>query len=176
MKRASMVVVGVIFAATAVVHGCSSSEGTGTSDAGVDARGGESTGQSCAAPSECYPAIDGAALAGEAVCLDRVSGGYCTHLCKVDTDCCAVPGECKTGIAQVCSPFESTGQNMCFLSCEAADLRPAPDGGAVLDEATYCTTYAGRDFKCRSSGGGNKNRKVCVPGGTSATDASTDGG
>src|SRR5882672_1003614 len=70
----------------------------------------EQTGQACTAPSECFLGTDGAALmGGPAVCLDRVPGGYCTHLCTADTDCCAVPGECRTSYPQVCSPFESMG-------------------------------------------------------------------
>jgi len=157
----------VTAAAVALVgYGCSS---TATSaDAGADAAGPETTGQSCTAASQCYPGLDAAAFEGQVMCLDRVAGGYCTHLCTTDKGCCALAGECETGIKEVCSPFESTGQNMCFLSCEPEDLRPAPDGGAVLDESAYCAAYAGRDFKCRSSGGGSKNRKVCVPSGTSS--------
>jgi hypothetical protein len=128
----------------------------------------ENTGQTCQNVADCYPRIEAGSLSGEAQCLDRVPGGYCTHLCKTDADCCAVPGECKLGLKQVCSPFESTGQMMCFLSCEEEDVRNAPDGGVGpdggdLDDTTYCTTYASTGFNCRSSGGGNKNRKVCVP-------------
>ncbi len=119
----------------------------------------ENAGQSCAAPAECYPKLDGGALRGGAIqCLTRVTGGYCTHLCTADSDCCAVPGECVGNYRQVCAPFESTGQKMCFLSCEAADIAAA---GAT--EANYCQTYAHPAFGCRSTGGGSENRKVCVP-------------
>jgi hypothetical protein len=122
----------------------------------------EHAGQSCTAPAQCYAGVDGGSIRGEVQCLTRVPGGYCTHLCESDADCCAVPGECKSGLKQVCSPFESTGQKMCFLSCEAGDLRPAPDGG-TLDDNAFCVTYATTGFSCRSSGGGRQNRKVCVP-------------
>src|SRR5688500_13782603 len=49
----------------------------------------ENAGMPCDMPSECYPEVadeDLAAL-GELVCLDRVPGGYCTHLCTTDADC-----------------------------------------------------------------------------------------
>lgn len=122
----------------------------------------EYVGQSCAEPAECYPGIDAGALRGDVECLARVPGGYCTHLCETDADCCAVPGECKTGFKQVCAPFESTGKMMCFLSCERGDLHPAADG-SELDDTQYCRAYASPEFGCRSTGGGSKNRKVCVP-------------
>jgi len=128
----------------------------------------ENTGQTCKAPVDCYPGIDAGTLAGEVKCLDRVEGGYCTHLCNTDDDCCAVPGECKAGLKQVCAPFESTGQRMCFLSCEEKDIRAAGDAGTLpdggeLDETAYCTRYTSSAFACRSTGGGSENRKVCVP-------------
>lgn len=122
----------------------------------------EYAGQSCAAPTDCYPNLEAGALQGEVQCLTRVPGGYCTHLCETDDDCCAVPGECQTGFKQVCAPFESTGQMMCFLSCERPDLHDLPDGG-VLDDTGYCQAYASPELRCRSTGGGSKNRKVCVP-------------
>jgi hypothetical protein len=142
-----------------------------------DGRGPEQTGQSCKTAADCYPSLDGGTLLGKVMCLDRVTGGYCTHLCQSDADCCAVPGECLTGFKQVCSPFESTGQMMCFLSCEAVDLHVAPDAGAdaaVLEATAYCQAYATSEFICRSSGGGSKNRKVCVPGGGGAGDAALE--
>jgi len=123
----------------------------------------EQAGQSCTAPTQCYASIEAGALKGGAVqCLDRVPGGYCTHLCTSDADCCAVPGECRTGFKQVCAPFESTGQQMCFLSCEDADVTGAPDAGTT-DATTYCQRFANSAFGCRSTGGGKNNRKVCVP-------------
>jgi hypothetical protein len=121
--------------------------------AGCDDDGeGENTGQACDEPADCYAGIDPAELHGTVVCMDRVPGGYCTHLCTADADCCAVAEECRTGFPQVCAPFESTGQNYCFLSCEG-----------VADEATFCQANAGPAFTCRSTGGGATNRKVCVP-------------
>jgi hypothetical protein len=118
--------------------------------------GGEQAGQPCETTADCYPDIDPAKLQGEVQCLDKVTGGYCTHLCETDDDCCAVAGECRGGHPQVCAPFESAGQKMCFLSCEAKDL-------GDLDEATFCQENAGADFGCRSTGGGNENRKICSP-------------
>jgi hypothetical protein len=139
----------------------SSSSGSG-GGGGVDRP--DETGAACEAPSDCYPDVPEGELAGEALCLDQIRGGYCTHLCESDADCCSAEGECNSEIAQVCSPFESTGQNMCFLSCEDEDLVAAPGDEGPVDEQEFCQREAGRDFTCRSSGGGAANRKICVPG------------
>jgi hypothetical protein len=121
--------------------------------------GPTNTGQSCSTAEQCYPGVKDGALLGEAVCLDRVEGGYCTHHCSQDSDCCAAAGECAGNHAEVCGPFESTGELYCFLSCEAEDF-----SGTTIDDAdVYCQTYAGPAFHCRSTGGGSSNRKVCVP-------------
>ncbi|MDB4993503.1 MAG: hypothetical protein JWM74_935 [Myxococcaceae bacterium] len=153
----------------------STSSTDASTSADVGPRGGELVGQSCTTPAECYSGIaDGSTVKGEVKCLDRVTGGYCTHLCTTDADCCAVPGECKTGFKQVCGPFESTGQMMCFLSCETSDLHQLPEAGAdasPVDDNAYCQAYAGGEFACRSTGGGKNNRKVCVPGGGGTSDA-----
>jgi hypothetical protein len=117
------------------------------------------TGQSCASADQCYPGVKAGELLGEAVCLDKVTGGYCTHHCTQDSDCCAAAGECTGGHAEVCGPFESTGELYCFLSCEDADLEKTQ----LVDGDQYCQTYAGAGFGCRSTGGGSENRKVCVP-------------
>lgn len=117
----------------------------------------EQTGAACAVPGDCYREAKGP-LRGEVMCLRRVEGGYCTHLCQMDSDCCAVEGECKTRLPQVCSPFESTGQRMCFLSCEPATV-------GDKDPNVFCQENAHKSFVCRSTGGGAANRRVCVPGG-----------
>ena len=123
------------------------------------------TGSFCETADECFPDVAEGELLGEAICLDRVDDGYCTHECTVDEDCCAVEGECTLDARQVCSPFESTGTMMCFLSCEGSDLAAAEDwDDPPEDESDYCQKGAGADFICRSSGGGAANRKVCVPG------------
>ncbi|MEZ4221391.1 MAG: hypothetical protein R3B13_10740 [Polyangiaceae bacterium] len=142
-----------------VGSGCGSDD-DGDGNGGSAGTGGrpEQTGAACDTPNDCYPDVaDRTAIQGEVQCLDRVRDGYCTHQCTDDAECCAADGECKTGIKQVCSPFESTGLKMCFLSCESADR-----GG--VDEQEYCQSKAGPEFICRSSGGGSQNRKVCVPG------------
>jgi hypothetical protein len=115
----------------------------------------EHAGSACGVAGDCYKGLK-TAPKGEVMCLTRVEGGYCTHLCQIKTDCCAVEGECKSGIPQTCAPFESTGQRMCFLSCEPADIGNA-DGNA------YCQQNAHKSFICRSTGGGSENQKVCVP-------------
>lgn len=116
----------------------------------------ENAGSSCNDESDCYPELDPADLQGTVVCMDRVTGGYCTHTCNDDNDCCAVPGECETGHPQVCAPFESATARYCFLSCERADI-------GSYEENAYCHEFAHTLFNCRSSGGGSDNRKVCVP-------------
>jgi hypothetical protein len=120
----------------------------------------EQTGQACMNEGQCYPGLDAATfMGGPAVCLPVTGGGYCTHKCTADTDCCAVPGECKTSFPQVCSPFESQPDKYCILSCEDAQVSDA----GVADANTFCATYAHVGFTCRSSGGGSQNRKVCMP-------------
>jgi hypothetical protein len=116
---------------------------------------GSATGTACDVASECFPGVVDGGLLGDPICLDRVEGGYCTHTCDTDADCCAAEGECPPDHQpQVCAPFESTGGMYCFLSCEGVE-----DGDA------FCAEYAHRDFVCRSTGGGSDNRKVCVPNG-----------
>jgi hypothetical protein len=158
----------------------------GKSDEGADPGGASSgsggsgviqpgeTGSVCETASDCFPDVAAAgasgALQGEAMCLERVRGGYCTHTCQEDTDCCAVSGECTGSHPQVCSPFESTDVKMCFLTCEEADIAAVGAGGAggasgnVDSDQAYCQRFAGSSFICRSSGGGKENRKICVPG------------
>lgn len=122
----------------------------------------ENTGSACTNVSQCYPGLDGGTLKGAVQCLTKVTGGYCTHLCTTDADCCAVPGECTRNYKQVCAPFESTGQMMCFLSCEDADIK-SEDPAYSSDTTGFCHAYANAAFGCRSTGGGAKNRKVCLP-------------
>ncbi|HSC86907.1 MAG TPA: hypothetical protein VLC09_06535 [Polyangiaceae bacterium] len=131
---------------------CSSDDGRGPEN-------GE-TGAACEAATDCYPDLPDGTLQGDAICMDRVEGGYCTHECVTDDDCCAAEGECPTDRAQVCSPFESTGLMMCLLSCEKTDVESDPD---AVDDNDYCERNAGPAFSCRSSGGGSDNRKVCMP-------------
>jgi hypothetical protein len=126
----------------------------------------EQVGQSCNSVDDCYPDVrDREALEGELACLsEQVENGYCTHRCETDADCCAVPGECRTGLRQVCSPIENQKQKYCFLSCETADMTAAEEAGYdAVDELAYCQAYAASSMSCRSSGGGSENRKVCLP-------------
>jgi hypothetical protein len=150
-----------IVAALSYFAGCSSEE-TGDT-AGTGGRP-ELTGAECDVVGDCYKTLEAGALQGEPLCLDAIRGGYCTHTCADDGDCCAVPGECKTSIKQVCSPFSSQDDKMCFLSCEPEDLVAAPGQTGDVNDQEYCQREAGRDFICKSSGGGNENRKICVPG------------
>lgn len=125
--------------------------------------GTEETGQKCAPTQDepaggCFEDLQDSII-GAPMCITRVTDGYCTHTCTSDADCCAVKGECKSDMPQVCAPFESTGEKYCFLSCEAAVI------GKEVDDNTYCQENANAAFLCRSTGGGNQNRKVCVPNG-----------
>lgn len=137
-------------------------------DTAAEARSPEVTGSACTTAAQCYGHLDAQSLKGEPRCLDRVTNGYCTHVCQTDADCCAVPGECRTGLKQVCAPFESAGEKYCFLSCEAADINAANDAGATdagTDEQSYCKKNVSDEFSCRSTGGGAENRKACIPTG-----------
>jgi hypothetical protein len=118
---------------------------------------GENTGADCATADECFPEVAEGELLGEPVCLDVGSGGYCSHTCTDDADCCAAAGECSSGLAQLCAPFTSDPDTYCFLSCEAEDL---PEG---YEENAYCQEYAHPAFNCRSTGGGSDNKKICAP-------------
>jgi hypothetical protein len=163
MKLIASAIVGGAVALTFLFTACSSDDEQAGPPPGAGGLPPDNTGSQCVAPADCYPGVDRTLLkGGEVQCLDRVDDGYCTHLCSTDDDCCAAPGECKTDIDQVCSPFESTGMRMCFLGCERADIE-GWDGG-VMDENEYCQRRVHSDFVCRSSGGGSQNRKVCVPG------------
>lgn len=159
MRKSSALAVLFLMAGTAFASACGSDDdddGGGGGSGGTGGGSPDNVGSVCASAADCYPTLEAGALKGEAQCLDRTDEGYCTHLCTVDADCCAVDGECKTGLKQVCAPFESTNKTMCFLSCEDADI-----GGA--DAEQYCRDNVSPDFGCRSTGGGKDNKKVCFP-------------
>lgn len=173
-------------AACAVIVACGGSDDAvtgappdgGAADSGP--RGPEQTGQECTTATACYGGVaeagaDAGGIRGEVVCLTKVPNGYCTHKCNDDADCCAAPGECRTGLKQVCAPLENQPDKYCFLSCEDADVTAgiasqaadggydggATDGGSRED--AYCHAFASTGLKCRSTGGGKNNRKVCLP-------------
>jgi hypothetical protein len=155
-------------------------------DAFVDARSPDNTGSACTAATDCYKSLgDAAALqGGQAVCIDKVEDGYCTHECKTDQDCCAVPGECVSGLKQVCASFENSTVKYCFLSCEDSDINNAADGGFTdaglvdggFDGEEYCHKNASLEMGCRSTGGGADNRKACIPIGTGDAGPGDGGG
>ncbi|NRA32744.1 MAG: hypothetical protein HRU17_05325 [Polyangiaceae bacterium] len=146
-----------------VVTSCSDDDSGGQStpaDAGRYSP--EEVGSVCSSSDECFVDFSGpdGGLQGEPLCLEEVRAGYCTHTCQSDDDCCAAPRECDTDFPQVCSPFQSTGDEMCFLSCEVEDV----ERSGAEDDMAFCQTEVSADFSCRSSGGGSANRKICVPG------------
>jgi hypothetical protein len=169
-------------AATSIAIACGSDDEEAPPAPSTTPEGGarsvEPAGETCAAPTQCYDGVDGGAdggFKGTVTCLTKVTNGYCTHTCTADTDCCAIPGECRTSVKQVCSPFENQTDQYCFLSCEDEDIQRAiaanadagyydggaPEAGTVGD--AYCRSFAGASTTCRSSGGGSQNRKVCIP-------------
>lgn len=160
-RRTSFATLFLLSGAVALGGACGDDDGGGTGAGGSGAGGPggrpNETGAACEVPADCYTDVADDELQGDALCLDRVRGGYCTHECADDDDCCAAEGECDSGIDQVCSPFESTNTMMCFLACEGSDI-------GDRDDQEYCQAEAGKDFICRSSGGGSNNRKICVPG------------
>ncbi len=121
--------------------------------------GGQSVGASCTQASTCYPGVNQTTIKGTATCLTAISGGYCTHTCTTNADCCAASGECKANFKEVCAPFESTGQTYCFLACDAASI--SASGAGNMSPDAYCQSYAGASFTCRSTGGGANNQQFC---------------
>jgi hypothetical protein len=164
MRTTTLTIATLLFGGFAMLAACGDDDDDAKGGAGATGSP-EQTGTICKAASDCFPKIDVTTLKGAVECLTQVKNGYCTHLCESDADCCAVPGECETNLKQVCSPFESTGKKMCFLSCESADLVTASgEKSTSVDEQEFCQREASTAFICRSSGGGSENRKVCVPG------------
>ena len=162
MKSLARLVSMVLFLPLVGLASCSDDEGDGGDGGNKDPDRPDETGAACEVADDCYPDVAEGELQGEAVCIDRVRGGYCTHTCETDEDCCAAEGECAdSSLLEVCSPFESMEGMHCFVSCEAADVEAATD---TTDENDFCQKKASSDFICRSSGGGNMNRKICVPG------------
>jgi hypothetical protein len=121
----------------------------------------EGTGQACETADDCYADLE-EEVEGTVQCLS-VSGGYCTHTCTVDADCCAIDGECDYGdrgeLVQICAPFTSQQDRWCFLSCEDSALARVPEE----DRATFCEDISS-DLGCRATGGGDP-KKVCLPSG-----------
>ena len=151
MKNTMLIgaILGGAFLAATLSGGCHDEDNDGNLD---------TVGQPCEVAEDCYPGVEHEDLLGEVICLGEVEGGYCTHLCETDEDCCAVEGECdeENDLVYLCAPFESTGQKFCFISCEDT---------AEMESNEYCQHWAHLNFICRSTGGGSENRRVCVPEG-----------
>lgn len=192
--RRTFFVLGFVASAYVAVAGCGDDDSTSSpTDAGTTdtsardtsarpppgQRSPEYTGAACTVPADCYPKVDGGSIKGGIRCIDKVEGGYCSHVCQSDADCCAAIGECKPGLKHVCAPFESAGEKYCFLSCEDQDIAAAASAGASdagANPEDFCHRNAASDFVCRSSGGGRENRQVCLPSvsGPPPADAGTD--
>src|SRR5260370_38451111 len=83
------------------------------------------TGLACTTVNQCYPGIEGGALQGQAACLTQVPGGYCTHTCTTDSECCAIAGECGGAQPELCGPVESTHRKYCFLTWQTSAVNAA---------------------------------------------------
>ena len=123
---------------------------------------GPATGAACAKAGDCYPGVDTTKIKGTVTCLTQLQGGYCTHTCTADTDCCAASGECQSGFTSVCAPLQSAPQTYCFVACDTASIAAAPNAGTT-DPNAFCQKFAGASFTCHSTGGGTTNRKFCGP-------------
>lgn len=143
MQRGSALVVVLLAASIGVGFACGSPA--------------PATGQGCMVVEDCYPGVDPALLPG-VDCVEKFPGGFCTHTCEVDEDCCAVEGECADGLVYVCSPYENDKTKRCFLGCGAEVL-------GDVDGAAHCSNYVSPAYVCSSSGGGPENREVCRPPG-----------
>ena len=96
----------------------------------------------CQEPEDCE-VPEGA----EAVCIEKNSEGFCSWSCMVDDDCAEDTDE---DFDYVCASFESETALYCFPSCQEVD-----SGGEECPPG----------YGCRSTGGGNDNRKICFPEG-----------
>ena len=120
------------------------------------------TGSTCTTAAQCYPGVDAGALQGTVTCLTQLQNGYCTHTCQTNANCCTVPSECPTGLAEICSPLQSAGTTYCLVACDSASIAANPNAGTT-DPGAYCQRWANPTFTCRSSGGGSANQKFCGP-------------
>jgi hypothetical protein len=106
----------------------------------VSSCGGDPIYASCKEPADCYVPDE-----VEAQCLDKYNAGFCTWSCGVDEDCAWADDE----YPRVCASFESDPALYCFPACGSGDP----------EDPESCP----QGFNCRSTGGGNDNRKVCFP-------------
>jgi hypothetical protein len=96
--------------------------------------GGDDLYAPCESADECE-APDGQT----AECVDKEGAGFCSWSCSDDGDC----EDDSREEDLVCASFEENPDKYCFPAC---DGEACPDG-----------------LSCRSTGGGNENRKVCFP-------------
>lgn len=100
--------------------------------------------QSCEVADDCAEWVPEEATS---VCLEKSGGGFCSWECATDTDC---EGDVEEDYTYVCASFESTDGLYCFPSCNE-------------DEADSSPSVCPEGFGCRSTGGGNDNRRICFP-------------
>jgi len=101
----------------------------------------------CEASDDCEVPDDAAG-----VCLDKGGEGFCTWECAADADCDYDDEADAYGedISRICASFEDEPSMYCFPPC---------DEGADGDGDAACPV----GLTCRSTGGGDENRKVCFP-------------
>jgi hypothetical protein len=118
----------VSLAACDVGPGYRASGGSGGSGSSGKTNGGYQV-PTCSTAQDCYPDASSVAIfTMNPQCLTTSSGGYCTHVCSSDSDCCIWPSECPSGQHQVCVPFSSSSSNMvCAISCGSSDIASVLD-------------------------------------------------
>ncbi len=102
--------------------------------------GGDAIYEPCDEPDDCTDIPESATAA----CIDKAGDGFCTWKCLEDADC-TWDDEDDASDERVCASFESTDDLYCFPRCDD-DESACPDG-----------------MVCRSTGGGDENRKICFP-------------
>ena len=102
----------------AVTGGCGKDDDHAGNAGGAAGAGGrpEQTGAVCTAPTDCFKNVEAGALKGEPQCLDRVRGGYCTHLCDRTLD-------------------HFHGRAVC--GARRADSAPPPDESRLIERQVY---------------------------------------
>ena len=105
--------------------------------------GGDDFYAPCEAADDCASVVPEDATA---TCVEKEGGGFCTWSCTADAEC---SGDQDDAFDFVCAPFESEPGMYCFPACAEGVEDPedeCPDG-----------------YGCRSTGGGDDNRKICFP-------------
>lgn len=99
---------------------------------------------------DCFEGLE---IQGDAICFTQVEGGYCSHTCTSNADCCAVEGECDPAFDYVCTGLEERSGSFCFVACNLEGF----SGG----DQSICDAVA-EGLECRNTGRG-VGSQVCLP-------------